>query len=397
MKVTKIDFLNIDKLYQIAINKEEDPNYKLKQFGRNLPQLYSHIVIKYDLTEVTPIEYIFLKMISSNITIYNCNVINNKDYLEKNFNEIYGSILSSYIEEIINSKDIEEPAEYLPVAAFLGDCIVSFTGSQLVSLIGMDPRDFFIKASNRKCVIPGKDENTPATMDHDFIIDIENNNDLKNGCIAMLINTLYKFMMEKLTYVDIPSEAFCSSMFDGSSDENIITIASVRNPYLNLNFSEGINKLKPKFEAYKEMNLRSITTINNTFIEFNISTSLQTFVELFRNIPYDKFITISNFRLLVTNPRMSDEKMPENEAELIEYFDKKVKDTYNDLDRDILKLVELTKFGTIINYSLLLSINDVDNLSDTFPSSFFENNQSEFSDILIWIISETEFIEKYLL
>lgn len=381
MKVDKVYYLNIDKLYQVVLNKENDNNYKFKQFGRNLSQLYNHVVISFDVSDITPLEYVFLKMISTNISLLKYTKFNDEEYLEKNFNEIYGNVLSYYLTDMRSYDNTKnDTLQYLPVCYLIGDCTVSFSGVQLISLIGMEPRDFFIKATTRKCVIEGTGENNPSVMNPNFILNIENNLDLKSGCISMLINNLYKYMMEKLTYIDIPSETFCSSIFDRNKDSKAshismnVVLSSIRSNHFNINFIDEPNEtILQKMEEYKLNKMDNSYTINNTFIELNMCTSLSTFINLFTLLSCEKFITIENFRLLVVNPTEPyTDGLDEKCIELINFFNDKVTTVYNDLDKYIIKRLELTKFGTKINYSLLLSLSDISKLSQS--NNYFQYN-----------------------
>ena len=65
MKITKINMINLDKLFQIVYDKETDENYGKNMFSNKIAQLYSHIEISYEIEDISIIEYVFMKMFSS--------------------------------------------------------------------------------------------------------------------------------------------------------------------------------------------------------------------------------------------------------------------------------------------------------------------------------------------
>ena len=61
MVVNSINYLNLDTLYDIALDKRNGDKYKVFKFSRNFSELLNHVVITLQLSDVTMYEYIFLK------------------------------------------------------------------------------------------------------------------------------------------------------------------------------------------------------------------------------------------------------------------------------------------------------------------------------------------------
>ena len=392
MIVSDVSYLNLEELYDISVRKEEDSNYHLKQFGRNLPQLYGHIEIRYYLKEVNSLEYVFLKMMSSCITKLKYEDFGHyfgHSYVEKSYPEIYGQALMPYL-DYIQKENLE--SLFFPIGVEEGECIVTFRGVELVSLIGMDPRDFFIKASKRICIIPGT-EKVPARMDHSFKKRVESDETLKNSCIELLLTHLYKFMTDKLTYVDIPSESFNRSVFGKKNDStNPFQLVAIRNPWLTINLEKTETaRIVSLLNMYQKENLTKEFTLQNTLLEFRFSTLISQFIDLFRLVPYDKFISMDNFIIpMKENLRTPDHeitkstnvRITEKTYEYIRFFNEQLKTVYDGENPNPLKCADLIKKSTMFDYTLLLSFNDINALNAEFRNEENSNVRNSIGDLI---------------
>jgi hypothetical protein len=64
MKIDNLSLLNIDTLYKIVADLDNSSNNIL---GSNAHELYSHAAITFELSEISLLDYYYLKRMSSDI------------------------------------------------------------------------------------------------------------------------------------------------------------------------------------------------------------------------------------------------------------------------------------------------------------------------------------------
>ena len=404
MEIKNINFLNIDTLYQIVLDKFYDQNYQNVKFGRNLSQLLNHMAITLELSDVTAYEYLYLKMYSTNITkLYNKNY--NIKYYEKNYSEVYDTIISflTFLSNIDMDNSItnnEGMDNYLsPSGLILGDCVVALSGSQLASIISLEPRDFFIKASNNKCVIVN-DDPMKNKLDPDYNIYEDEN--IKNFIISEFLTGFYKFLSEKATFIDLASDSFNFGKFLSKSRNSQINILNMRNPYIMCSFNDDkpdviISNLK----KYKELNLDKDFTIKNTYFEISICSEFGVFFELIENLPYDKFICLESLNIPSLNscdisyipecPDIWKDKYRNRYNGRMENIVIDINKKYAVSEQNLIKRLELTRNYIPYSYSLLLSLDDINN----YLNSYIKENENSKDYIIQKTISLIKEIIKF--
>lgn len=398
MEIKNINFLNLDTLYQIVVDKFYDTNYDKIKFGRNLPQLLNHIVITLELSSVSEYEYLYLKMYSTSITKMNDKRYD-INYIQKNYPEVYDSTLKLLTlfstidqEKDTKARSLDMDSYFTPAGMIIGDCIVTLSGSQLASIISLEPRDFFIKASNNKCVIVNEDP-TKNKLDPDYKSQIYTDESVKNFIISEFITGFYKFLTEKATFIDLASDSFNCGKFLSLNNTKKVKMMNLRNPYVMCEFNEDDpSVIISNLNRYKELNFPKKFTINNTYFEFSVRSDFGTFFELMNILPYEKFICLENLNMpAIDTSEISN--IPECPDIWKEKYENRYKGRMSGLITDIndkyyrtndtaIKKLEMTQNYVLYSYSLLLSLHDIDECLNPYLK--------EYEDSKDYIVNNTK-------
>lgn len=385
MEIKNINLLNLDTLYNIVVEKYYDINFRNVKYGRNFQQILNHIVITLELDSVSQYEYIFLKMYCSNVTKLTNQEFNLKT-VETNFKDINENIirLLSFISSISeNNKNHIDYDSYLsPSGIITGHCCVTLTGPNLANLFTLDPINFFIIATDKECLLANEDESDNTNKpDPNYKDKIYNNEKINNYIISEFLHGFYRFMSERITFVDYMCDSFNFSKFLSLAPTNGMSVFSLRNPYFMCDFIEDdsstiVNNMK----IYKELDLPQEFTINNTEFEICINNVFGVFFEFMNLLPYSKFVSFESFN----NPSLKSlykDYIPNCPEDLKENFDNRfrertsnlVSDINKNYSADVIKRSELTQ--NYINYSFIikLSLSDIDNYLNKYT---IENKDS---------------------
>lgn len=308
MLINKIQCLNIDKLYEIACEKDRDESYGNNMFSTKIGQLYSHMEIGYELKEVNMMEYFFLKMYSSRITKFESYEagVPDIDLIERSYPELvtkYGDGSTvSYPKNLYETFKFKRDKSYnlysfdlaSPIGFKYGRCFVSFTGQELINLLGTDPKQFFLLNGNIDMVLLPVNDNENERGKRNLNPDYNYKEDIKltNAFISIFLNNFYKFIVTYSSNIDLLSEFF-TKKFDnvGNKKYNEPIIASYRHPLSIIDYIEDSSKdiLEKVDLCRKEQENESSYFLRDyyskTIIEFNFSTSLFIFCKLFEIFP----------------------------------------------------------------------------------------------------------------
>lgn len=391
MEINNINFLNLDTLYQIVVDKFYDHNYSNVKFGKNITQLLNHIVITLELSNVSEYEYIYLKMYSTSITeLYNRRY--NIEHMKKNYPDVFDTMIKwlTLLDNINRDQDIKSDnmiGYFSPAGCVVGDCSITLSGFQIASIITLEPMDFFIKASDNKCVIVNED---PAKnkLDANYKNSIYSDESIKNFIVAEFLTKFYKFLSKKATDIDLASDSFVSGKFLLSDNKKKFKLMNLRSPYVMCDFvdddpSTTIKNLK----MYKELGMDKEFTRKYTQFEISVCSEFGVFFELMNILPYEKFISLENFNIPASES-LDLKKAPKCPAE----WDGKYENRYNgrlgaflsDLNNkyddhtNMIKRLSMTENYIPYSYSLLLSFDDMDRYLINYTTK-----QSESTDYVV--------------
>ena len=383
MEVKSINFLNLDTLYDIVLEKYYDINLRNEHYGRNLQQLLSHIEIILNLGEVSQYEYIFLKMYCNNITKLE-NREFNLENIEKNYEKINNNIirLLTFLSSIgENDKTVDYDSYLSPSGIITGNCSVSLTGTNLVNIFTIDPLSFFITASENDCIIQSENPNDNKP-DPEYKNKIYTDERIKNYIISEFLHGFYKFMNSRITYVDLVCDTFNIKNFLTLSNVNDMRVINLRNPYVICDFTEdNTNDILEHLKIYKTLNETSDFTIKNTEFEICVNSYFGVFFEFMNILPYNKFITFDSFND-TSNQSLIGMNIPECPDELKELFNLRYNTRLKDLNLDInknyssdgLKRALLTENYITFKFIIKLSLEDIDRYLNEY---YTENKDSK--------------------
>jgi hypothetical protein len=153
MIVDRVDFLNIDTLFEIVVESSNSNYYSSLKFGRTLNELLNHISITFQLSQVTMYEYLFLKRFTSTITDF-FNKVVDSEVVKNTYPELYEKGIPTFLTfyETVNNEIEKNYLDFfLPSGFITGNCVVSITGLELRNFLGFDLGTFFKNASRGKC------------------------------------------------------------------------------------------------------------------------------------------------------------------------------------------------------------------------------------------------------
>ena len=369
MIVNEVNYLNLDTLYGIVVDKSNNDYYKSLKFGRTYTDLLNHTSITFQLKNVTMYEYLFLNKFSSSITHFDTNGMD-IDFIKETYPELDEKCISSYV-SFSSTVGTELGKDYMsffsPSGFLTGSCIINLTGIELRNFIGFDLDNFFKLASKGKCC---KEDESFDISYKDLIYEDE---DFNNYIISTFLNGFYKYLLDSSLYKsnDILSDSYNYKNFVSNVADNGIQLSTIRNPLFNVDFiNDSYDNVISIFNSYKENNVDTDFTFNNTYLEFNLSTPFNTLFDLFSILPKNRIISIESFGIPENNfYNNSDNSSYECPEELLDNYENRfygrlnslysnISDVYSD-NKYILKRLELIPNNTLVKYSIIVSFSDI--------------------------------------
>lgn len=312
MKITKINMINLDKLFQIVYDKETDENYGKNMFSNKIAQLYSHIEISYEIEDISIIEYVFMKMFSSRITKFekyedHTDVKLSKDLFPA-LTTVYGDGGSiSFIDNLFEFFRPKNTGDYnhqfslaSPIGFKYGSCITSFTGRELINIIGMDPKQFFVLNSDLPSFFlePSDDDKERGTRKINPSYDYQKDKTLVNSFVSILLKEFYKFMVTYCTNVDLPSEVFMKR-FNYVSEENCScnpVLSTFKHPLVTIDYQEDKTEdIIKKVDEFQSLGIKRFDHFRTTEMVFSFCTPFVIFCKLFEVLPKGSITSMDNF------------------------------------------------------------------------------------------------------
>lgn len=370
MKIDKINILNLDTLYKTICTLQNDANYKNYNFNNLYDQVLNQIVINFQLSEVNKFEYIFLKLFcNGNITQLE-NITIDKNYISNQYWDIYNDSIKPLM-YLIN--DIENETNYdinklnlYPISFYTGVVRVTLNGMNLGNIFSYYPNIFFIKATNNEC----RNDNNEFIEDYNIYKDEK----ISNYIIGEFYNKFYKFIIDNINNIDLPSNYYIEENFYNKLNNNkvlpssIIDNKSIFIDLINDNMVEVNNRLK----EYKKNNNIDIEDISISYI---IESSISTFFDIINILPLECITARDNFLIPITKYK-NKEYIPDCPIELENIYNIRFNQRINDIidnseniyksDSDVLKRLSLlggyVKYKYIINIPLdNIEIDDLEN------------------------------------
>ena len=389
MKIEKISVMNMDMLYDCVIQQMDSDKFKNAAYGRNFSQLLNHITITMNLTDVTSYEYMFLKMYCSRVSprFYNDGESRiDHDAIKNLYPEIYQTALLpaiSYVDKVNEENGCDKFTEYfLPTGVITSRAIITLTGTTVANIIELNPTIFFVKARGGECLLPKENETDENKFDPTY--NLHEDETFSNYIIATFVNNFYKFIVDKVKYVDVLSDSFNYSLYLNKGDEDDITLHSVINPLIQLDMvDDPIPEIGQKLEQCKKFTTGSDVfdksfTLQNTYIELTINTSFAVFLEFFAILPYEKFTSMEALNIPASLslddtviPPSPDEKFTNRHVGRLTTVINEINKKYSS-DTSVLKKLELTTGYVPYHFMITISLADI----DTYFLSYLEKNDN---------------------
>ena len=291
IEATMVSVLNLDKLYKVCVDKQNNSYEFVPMFKQYLHMLYSNISISIQVNNLNIYEAYMLRSFATSVTPFTDMHIDYTDIeytpSERKLIEFYQIVQTD--KKLDNMVKNDFPYYYGPCKFIKGNMCATFTGYQLINLFG-DPTDFFLKLSAGACST--SDEDGKMLFKPEYVL-----NDTAVG--TFIANTFYNkftsFIINGYVSSDIYSAKGIRDQFSIKHDDYVpntnnfdIKLASIINPYLKVNVLNGADMMNSGISEFKESAPKSIKDgiLDNTTLEFYVCTSFDTLVDISSVLPF---------------------------------------------------------------------------------------------------------------
>jgi len=192
--------------------------------------------------------------------------------------------------------------------------------------------------------------------------------DLNSFIISEFIEKFYRYIIDSINTIDLPSSFFIDENFYNRNNGNLITLSSLYNreitfDFLNDNSTDINNKLKEYTNSTRDTNLK------DTRINFIVNSSLNSFVDLTSLLPSDRIISYEPISISINNcknykdipicPLEISDKYQVRYTERINSVIGSVNRYYNK-DKDVIKRVSLVNGYSKYKYMISLKLSDIE-------------------------------------
>lgn len=291
MKITKIDYLNLEDLFILCCKCQEENEI----ITNRLNEVLNNMEIDCIIEDVTDFDFFFLKgfcseiiqLISDDIFEKNtikCDYITEKDsFIKEKFDDILSLSYSIYDKinivmsrYLLTSRDIHNT--YL----------CRFTGNALLNIIGISPETFFSKYADESKVFIDDNKFNRA-----YVNELANDEKLQVEFINIIMRKFYQGMDLYFKSTDKIADNYIKEALNTDSG-----MVSSRNPLIDLKNATP-EKLIAARDEYKEY-IKGRTSHLNTTLQFVFETPFCTFIDLYRLLPITRFLFIENLGAVKT-------------------------------------------------------------------------------------------------
>lgn len=289
---------NMDLLengYKTGILESSDMT---RDFQRNLPILLSHINISYIVTDISILESLYLKYFSNGNLIDVSTYININNFDRKLYPTTSHAVQSLFAlnNNIENDEDIElKPGiMYFPAKSVYKTVVVTFTGSNILNIIGDITR-----TSSIFNILYNKMSQTPEKSKQEIFNDI---------LIKNFVDEFYKYMGLKLSYTDLLTDSLLTFEYLKPAEESnkIVSLDHVNSiygdiPFVRIDAEKYRNSLaniaSNKIKVNKEVDYDTFN-IETTDIYLTCNTTFYTFLETALYLPLENILENTDNKIL---------------------------------------------------------------------------------------------------
>ena len=356
MRIKKVRISGFQRLHEgyASSRKENRASY-----GNNLFDYLNHCMIAIELDNLTAIETLYLKKITSSLNILDeeyGNFINEK---EVDIHQKVNGLLEIH-DELVNDTDIDKKDTYidniLPIGCKMFHVIAVFKGAKITTITGALIEDLFKDGKDFLDIYPG-------------------NMIIENKVAEKFYNSFYTFMSEQVTSLDIVTEFMTTKKFYNYAD-SICSLSYVNTPFGELTFF-GNTQDRMNSEIINirgSMETSPYVLGDNILFNFTMKTSFSTFMMFYLSTNY--VVDHENFKLvflkenIVLGKPILD-KYNARVSNCIDYLTSFKKGLNDDPS------INLNKFnfifnGTEIIYNLQIPYSRITNFIDLLDTSFDE-------------------------
>lgn len=296
MKINSVSYCNIDKVYKASIAGKTNQNFK-KSVGANFYQLLNHASITFDISEVSVLEAFMMKQFCNGNTIQ-METISDIDFINKDkfpASHKSASTLLTTLDAIDADDDIETKPGMclLPTECIRKQMLVTLKGNSLGIILSSMPDSFFINAFKLKSV-----DEIPSVMP-------EINEGFENQVISTFMESFYKFMADRLTRVDLITDATINEEYYKYMDNTLsVTLSHVNTPYGIMNFlGDDADNLPSQIPSCKKT-FQNVSRLNHdelfksTHLFYEVSCTFYTFLEMYLALPFNFFVDYQDLKIL---------------------------------------------------------------------------------------------------
>lgn len=355
MKIEVVSTLNIDKLYQACVTKQNNMGSKNGVgFGAHVSNLYSHVDISFYVTDISIYEAYFLKKIATNASpIMNKHIIDKDDVDLDLIVKKYVSTLNDIEEDSSINSNIKYDYYYLygPAALVRGDMTINLSGRELITIFELDPTNFFLSATSGTCSTTEDDGTIKLKPDYEF-----KDTNLSSYIAKDFTKKFYSYMNTEITTNDLYSDSTIHGMF--SNHDSLCKLSSLMNPFLELDFED--ENWQSIGQTYKETikGKYDFDKKKITYLEFRLYTNFSTFLNLYEYLPNSFF---TSFESLFVPEKFKEIYIPEEFESYREVLENKYYDIQRLVENDTntINRFQYTYLNSRYAYSMKFKLEDI--------------------------------------
>jgi len=360
MKIDSLSLLNIDVLYDILSEIDNNDTNVLdgvRLLGSNAYNIYSHCAVTFQVSEISIIDYFYLKKMSNEISNFIRDIEFNSEYFLSNYNVINKSTIEFLDKKMASDVDaMFFISNILPAGFNLGKCSITFSGNGLYVFFDSGAKKFFFDADNN-CISDKK-------LRLDYKISEEN---LTNQFCSTFINQFYKYMLNDYEKMDLVSLKYEDRYFNNHASTKPILI-SLRAPICSINFlqdeSADISKKVNRLTNYIN-NDTSKSYLDDISVEFLCNTTFGTFLELFNMLDSALFINIEPIQRVRAKPfSVASYGWIDDNIKWINSINKDIFLDIRNIDKTGILNIEMVHMSSPIKFTLKMSLSDVNMTSN---------------------------------
>lgn len=378
MKIEYVNPINLNLLEDAfnneILNNNGEKSAVIKDFGKNVYLLLSHIKISFVISEISIYEaYMLKRFCGGNLidleTYIDDNKIDSSKYpiTHRNVQSLF--LLNKSINED-NDVEVKPGVLLFPAKCIEKKCIATLQGYDLLTIFGAlakTPECFFIKLNNAL-------KQNPDSSREEII---------NNLLIESFFTNFYSYMANKTEYIDLLTDSTLDFHYLSYAKEKsnvLISLSHINTLYGTVSFIntddeiykssfENINKnkelLKLKNDPY---------TMETTDIFFLCNSSFYSFIEAFLYLPSGSILESTDIKMVYTSDQfIIPKEMMKYKTRVASIIEKMKSERMSVVSNSTVDIYNLIPLNTRVQYSIKFKLSEISDIINKWENAINNN------------------------